>query len=191
MRKYITLPELQLLVDTVVKTVFVYNANTNEVEYKAEYVPVVTAFYKMKFYAPDDLLTEDINTFYLDWINNKYFEAFNEIDIVQNESIDKAVAEHIEFRKAKEENLLNNALANLINVVQDGIDLFQNQFSDIKSDDIKNLISQVGKLNDGLNTNTKKVVKAVTENVVEKTNKTTKSSKNKAVPIPVSDEVKQ
>lgn len=191
MRKYITLPEVQLLVNSVVDTVFVHNEETNEVEYMAEYVPVVTAFYKIKFYSPEDLLTEDINAFYLDWIDGKYLDVLKQIDISQENSIKKAIDERIEYRKVKEENLMNNALASLINIIQDGIEMFQNKFTDIDSTDIKNLISQVGELNDNLNTDTKKVVKAVTENVVEKTRKTTKDSKNKAVPMPVSDEIKQ
>ena len=53
MRDTIELIEMSKLVNTVVGSVFFTNENTNEIEYKPEYTPVVSAFYKIKYYCPE------------------------------------------------------------------------------------------------------------------------------------------
>lgn len=68
MRDTIELIEMSKLVNTVVGSVFFINENTNEIEYKPEYTPVVSAFYKIKYYYPDELPNDDIQNFYVDWL---------------------------------------------------------------------------------------------------------------------------
>ena len=213
MRKTIELIEMSELVNAVVKTVFITDETTGQIDYRPEYVEVVKAFFKMKFYAPDEIVDNDnndtnnvdnnvnIETFYTDWVNGKYIETLSNIDIVQNSNIDKSIAEKIEYVKAQVGNPLNNALASLINIIQDGIDMFTSSFGNLSVDDVKNVMSQANTIVKGLDKNAKNVVKAVTENVVEKTEKTkqtntqTKKSnsktgaknKGKAIAMPATD----
>lgn len=177
MRKTIELIEMSELVNAVVKTVFITDETTGQIDYRPEYVEVVKAFFKMKFYAPDEIAdNNDIESFYTDWVNGKYIETLSNIDIVQNSNIDKSIAEKIEYVKAQVGNPLNNALASLINIIQDGIDMFTSSFGNLSVDDVKNVMSQANTIVKGLDKNAKNVVKAVTENVVEKTENTQKTN---------------
>lgn len=201
MRKTIELIEMSELVNAVVKTVFITDDVTGQIDYRPEYVEVVKAFFKMKFYAPDEIAdNNDIESFYIDWVNGKYIETLNNIDMAQNNNIDKAIDEKIEYVKAQVGNPLNNALASLINIIQDGIDMFTSSFGNLSADDIKNVMVQANNIVEGLDKNTKKVVKAVTENVVEKTQKTNTQAKKsnsktgtknkgKAIAMPATDSV--
>ena len=213
MRKTIELIEMSELVNAVVKTVFITDDVTGQIDYRPEYVEVVKAFFKMKFYAPDEIADNiadnndennvDIESFYIDWVNGKYIETLNNIDMAQNNNIDKAIDEKIEYVKAQVGNPLNNALASLINIIQDGIDMFTSSFGNLSADDIKNVMVQANNIVEGLDKNTKKVVKAVTENVVEKTENTQKTNtqakksnsktgaknKGKAIAMPATDSV--
>ena len=206
MRKTIELIEMSELVNAVVKTVFITDETTGQIDYRPEYVEVVKAFFKMKFYAPDEIADNndennvDIESFYIDWVNGKYIETLNNIDMAQNNNIDKAIDEKIEYVKAQVGNPLNNALASLINIIQDGIDMFTSSFGNLSADDIKNVMVQANNIVEGLDKNTKKVVKAVTENVVEKTQKTNTQAKKsnsktgtknkgKAIAMPATDSV--
>ena len=215
MRKTIELIEMSELVNAVVKTVFITDETTGQIDYRPEYVEVVKAFFKMKFYAPDEIIDNDnndtnnvdnnvnIETFYTDWVNGKYIETLSNIDIVQNSNIDKSIAEKIEYVKAQVGNPLNNALASLINIIQDGIDMFTSSFGNLSVDDVKNVMSQANTIVKGLDKNAKNVVKAVTENVVEKTENTQKTNtqakksnsktgaknKGKAIAMPTTDSV--
>lgn len=214
MRKTIELIEMSELVNAVVKTVFITDEITGQIDYRPEYVEVVKAFFKMKFYAPDEIVDNDnndtnnvdnidIESFYTDWVNGKYIETLSNIDMVQNNNIDKSIAEKIEYVKAQVGNPLNNALVSLINIIQDGIDMFTSSFGNLSADDVKNVMFQVNTIVDGLDKNAKNVVKAVTENVVEKTEKTKKTNtqtkksnsktgaknKGKAIAMPAIDSV--
>ena len=98
-------------------------------------------------------------------------------------------------------NPLNNALASLINIVQDAIDRFSTSFGEFNADDMKKVMTQATDFAKNMDKNSKSIVKAVTENVVEKTenddngtkvktvstkkksNKTNTSNKSKAVAI--------
>ena len=211
MRKTIELIEMSELVNAVVKTVFITDETTGQIDYRPEYVEVVKAFFKMKFYAPDEIADNivdnndennvDIESFYIDWVNGKYIETLNNIDMAQNNNIDKAIDEKIEYVKAQVGNPLNNALASLINIIQDGIDMFTSSFGNLSADDIKNVMVQANNIVEGLDKNAKNVVKAVTENVVEKTENTQKTNaqakksnsktgaknKSKAIAMPTTD----
>ena len=211
MRKTIELIEMSELVNAVVKTVFITDEVTGQIDYRPEYVEVVKAFFKMKFYAPDEIADNiadnndennvDIESFYIDWVNGKYIETLNNIDMAQNNNIDKAIDEKIEYVKAQVGNPLNNALASLINIIQDGIDMFTSSFGNLSADDIKNVMVQANNIVEGLDKNAKNVVKAVTENVVEKTENTQKTNaqakksnsktgtknKSKAIAMPTTD----
>lgn len=204
MRKTIELIEMSELVNAVVKTVFITDEITGQIDYRPEYVEVVKAFFKMKFYAPDEIVdNNDIESFYIDWVNGKYIETLSNIDMAQNNNIDKSIAEKIEYVKAQVGNPLNNALASLINIIQDGIDMFTSSFGNLSADDVKNVMSQANTIVEGLDKNAKNVVKAVTENVVEKTEKTQKTNaqakksnsktraknKGKAIAMPTTDSV--
>ena len=213
MRKTIELIEMSELVNAVVKTVFITDDVTGQIDYRPEYVEVVKAFFKMKFYAPDEVADNiadnndennvDIESFYIDWVNGKYIETLNNIDMAQNNNIDKAIDEKIEYVKAQVGNPLNNALASLINIIQDGIDMFTSSFGNLSADDIKNVMVQANNIVEGLDKNAKNVVKAVTENVVEKTENTQKTNtqakksnsktgaknKGKAIAMPATDSV--
>lgn len=202
MRKTIELIEMSELVNAVVKTVFITDETTGQIDYRPEYVEVVKAFFKMKFYASDEIAdNNDIESFYIDWVNGKYIETLSNIDMAQNNNIDKSIAEKIEYVKEQVGNPLNNALASLINIIQDGIDMFTSSFGNLSADDVKNVMSQANTIVEGLGKNTKNVVKAVTENVVEKTEKTEKTNtqakksnsktgaknKGKAIAMPATD----
>lgn len=211
MRKTIELIEMSELVNAVVKTVFITDDVTGQIDYRPEYMEVVKAFFKMKFYAPDEIADNivdnndennvDIESFYIDWVNGKYIETLNNIDIAQNNNIDKSIDEKIEYVKAQVGNPLNNALASLINIIQDGIDMFTSSFGNLSADDIKNVMVQANNIVEGLDKNAKNVVKAVTENVVEKTENTQKTNaqakksnsktgtknKSKAIAMPTTD----
>lgn len=209
MRKTIELIEMSELVNAVVKTVFITDETTGQIDYRPEYVEVVKAFFKMKFYAPDEIVDNndennvDIESFYIDWVNGKYIETLSNIDMAQNNNIDKAIDEKIEYVKAQVGNPLNNALASLINIIQDGIDIFTSSFGNLSADDIKNVMVQANNIVEGLDKNAKNVVKAVTENVVEKTENTQKTNaqakksnsktgtknKGKAIAMPATDSV--
>lgn len=210
MRKTIELIEMSELVNAVVNTVFITDKTTGQIDYRPEYVEVVKAFFKMRFYAPDEIIgyndnTENFNIedFYIDWVNGKYIETLNNIDMAQNNNIDKSIAEKIEYVKAQVGNPLNNAISSLINIIQDGIDMFTSSFGNLSADDIKNVITQANTIVEGLDENAKNVVKAVTENVIEKTENTQKANtqtkksnsktgaknKNKAIAMPATDSV--
>ena len=204
MRKTIELIEMSELVNVVVKTVFITDETTGQIDYRPEYVEVVKAFFKMKFYAPDEIAdNNDIESFYIDWVNGKYIETLSNIDMAQNNNIDKSIAEKIEYVKEQVGNPLNNALASLINIIQDGIDMFTSSFGNLSADDVKNVMSQANTIVEGLDKNAKNVVKAVTENVVEKTENTQKTNaqakksnsktgtknKGKAIAMPATDSV--
>ena len=204
MRKTIELIEMSELVNAVVKTAFITNEVTGQIDYRPEYVEVVKAFFKMKFYAPDEIIDYNdnienfnIEDFYIDWVNGKYTETLSNIDIAQNNNIDKSIAEKIEYVKAQVGNPLNNALASLINIIQDGIDMFTSSFGKLSTDDVKNVMAQANTIVEGLDKNAKNVVKAVTENVVEKTdetnaqikkgNKTVTRNKSKVIAMPANN----
>ena len=206
MRKTIELIEMSELVNAVVNTVFITDKTTGQIDYRPEYVEVVKAFFKMRFYAPDEIIgyndnieNFNIEDFYIDWVNGKYIETLNNIDIAQNNNIDKSVAEKIEYVKAQVGNSLNNALSSLINIIQDGIDIFTSSFGNLSADDIKNVITQANTIVEGLDKNAKNVVKAVTENVIEKTdetnvqskkdNKTVTKNNNKIIAMPTANNV--
>lgn len=181
MRDTIELIEMSKLVNTVVGSVFFTNENTNEIKYKPEYTPVVSAFYKMKYYCPDELPNDDIQNFYIDWINGYYTDFLNKINPRQNVMIDNAVSEKIEYVKKQVGNPLNNALASLINIVQDAIDRFSTSFGEFNADDMKKVMVQATDFAKNMDKNSKSIVKAVTENVVEKTEKFDKGNKVKPV----------
>ena len=204
MRKTIELIEMSELVNAVVNTVFITDKVTGQIDYRPEYVEVVKAFFKMKFYAPDEIIgyndnieNFNIEDFYIDWVNGKYIETLNNIDVAQNNNIDKSIAEKIEYIKAQVGNPLNNVLSSLINIIQDGIDMFTSSFGNLSADDIKSVITQANTIVEGLNKNAKNVVKAVTEDVVEKTdeankqikegNKTVTRNKSKVIAMPTND----
>ena len=94
---------------------------------------------------------------------------------------------------------MNNALSSLINIIQDGIDMFTSSFGNISADDIKNVITQANTIVEGLDKNAKNVVKAVTKNVIEKTdetnvqtkkdNKTVTKNNNKIIAMPTANNV--
>ena len=204
MRKTIELIEMSELVNAVVKTVFITDETTGQIDYRPEYVEVVKAFFKMKFYAPDEIAdNNDIESFYIDWVNGKYIETLSNIGMAQNNNIDKSINEKIEYIKAQVGNPLNNALASLINIIQDGIDMFTSSFGNLSADDVKNVMSQANTIVKGLDKNAKNVVKAVTKNVVEKTENTQKTNtqakksnsktgaknKGKAIAMPATDSV--
>ena len=210
MRKTIELIEMSELVNAVVNTVFITNKTTGQIDYRPEYVEVVKAFFKMNFYAPDEIVgyndnIEDFNIedFYMDWVNGKYIETLSNIDVAQNSNIDKSIAEKIEYVKAQVGNPLNNAISSLINIIQDGIDMFTSSFGNLSADDIKNVIMQANTIVECLDKNAKNVVKVVTENIIEKTENTQKANtqtkksnsktgaknKNKAIAMPVTDSV--
>ena len=213
MRKTIELIEMSELVNAVVKTVFITDETTGQIDYRPEYVEVVKAFFKMKFYAPNEIADNiadnndknnvDIESFYIDWVNGNYIETLSNIDMAQNNNIDKAIAEKIEYVKAQVGNPLSNALASLINIIQDGIDMFTSSFGNLSVDDVKNVMSQANTIVKGLDKNAKNVVKAVTENVVEKTENTQKTNtqakksnsktgaknKSKAIAMPAIDDM--
>lgn len=181
MRDTIELIEMSKLVNTVVGSVFFTNENTNEIEYKPEYTPVVSAFYKMKYYCPDELSNDDIQNFYIDWMSGNYVETLNKINPRQNVMIDNAVSEKIEYIKKQVGNPLNNALASLINIVQDAIDKFSTSFGDFNADDMKKVMAQATDFAKNMDKNSKSIVKAVTENVVEKAENLNKENKVKPV----------
>lgn len=204
MRKTIELIEMSELVNAVVNTVFITDKTTGQIDYRPEYMEVVKAFFKMRFYAPDEIIgyndnIEDFNIedFYIDWVNGKYIETLSNIDVAQNSNIDKSITEKIEYVKAQVGNPLNNALSSLINIIQDGIDMFTSSFGNLSADDIKNVITQANTIVEGLDKNAKNVVKAVTENVIEKTdetnaqikkgNKTVTRNKSKVIAMPTND----
>ena len=204
MRKTIELIEMSELVNAVVNTVFINDKTTGQIDYRPEYVEVVKAFFKMRFYAPDEIIgyndnTENFNIedFYIDWVNGKYIETLNNIDMAQNNNIDKSIAEKIEYVKAQVGNPLNNAISSLINIIQDGIDMFTSSFGNLSADDIKSVINQANTIVEGLDENAKNVVKAVTKNVIEKTdetnvqtkkdNKTVTKNNNKIIAMPTND----
>ena len=204
MRKTIELIEMSELVNAVVNTVFITNKTTGQIDYRPEYVEVVKAFFKMNFYAPDEIIgyndnieNFNIEDFYIDWVNGKYIETLNNIDVAQNNNIDKSIAEKIEYIKAQVGNPLNNVLSSLINIIQDGIDMFTSSFGNLSADDIKSVITQANTIVEGLDKNAKNVVKAVTENVIEKTdetnvqskkdNKTVTKNNNKVIAMPTND----
>ena len=212
MRNTIELIEMSELVNAVVKTVFITDEITGQIDYRPEYVEVVKAFFKMKFYAPDEIIDYNdnienfnIEDFYIDWVNGKYIETLNNIDIAQNNNIDKSIAEKIEYVKAQVGNPLNNALASLINIIQDGIGMFTSSFGKLSTDDVKNVMAQANTIVEGLDKNAKNVVKAVTENVVEKTENTQKTNtqakksnsktgaknKGKAIAMPATDNMEE
>ena len=162
MRKTIELIEMSELVNAVVKTVFITDDVTGQIDYRPEYVEVVKAFFKMKFYAPDEIVDNndnkvDIESFYIDWVNGKYIETLSNIDMAQNNNIDKSIAEKIEYVKAQVGNPLNNALASLINIIQDGIDMFTSSFGNLSADDVKNVMSQANTIVKGLDKNAKNI----------------------------------
>lgn len=181
MRDTIELIEMSKLVNTVVGSVFFTNENTNEIEYKPEYIPVVSAFYKMEYYCPDELPNDDIQNFYIDWINGYYTDFLNKINPHQNVMIDNAISEKIEYVKKQVGNPLNNALANLINIVQDAIDKFSTSFGDFNADDMKKVMAQATDFAKNMDKNSKSIVRAVTENVVEKAENLNKENKVKPV----------
>lgn len=181
MRDTIELIEMSKLVNTVVGSVFFINENTNEIEYKPEYTPVVSAFYKMKYYCPDELSNDDIQNFYIDWMSGNYVETLNKINPRQNAMIDNAVSEKIEYIKKQVGNPLNNALASLINIVQNTIDKFSTSFGDFNADDMKKVMTQATEFAKNMDKNSKSIVKAVTENVVEKAENLNKENKVKPV----------
>lgn len=204
MRKTIELIEMSELVNAVVNTVFITDKTTGQIDYRPEYVEVVKAFFKMRFYAPDEIIgyndnieNFNIEDFYIDWVNGKYIETLNNIDVAQNNNIDKSIIEKIEYVKAQVGNPLNNALSSLINIIQDGIDMFTSSFGNLSDDDIKSVITQANTIVEGLDKNAKNVVKAVTKNVIEKTgetnvqakkdNKTVTKNNNKIIAMPTSD----
>lgn len=210
MRKTIELIEMSELVNAVVNTIFITDKTTGQIDYRPEYVEVVKAFFKMRFYAPDEIIgyndnieNFNIEDFYIDWVNGKYIETLNNIDVAQNNNIDKSIAEKIEYIKAQVGNPLNNVLSSLINIIQDGIDMFTSSFGNLSADDIKSVITQANTIVEGLDKNAKNVVKAVTENVIEKTENTQKANtqtkksnsktgaknKNKAIAMPATDSV--
>lgn len=207
MRDTIELIEMSKLVNTVVGSVFFTNENTNEIKYKPEYTPVVSAFYKMKYYCPDELPNDDIQNFYIDWINGYYTDFLNKINPRQNVMIDNAISEKIEYVKKQVGNPLNNALASLINIVQDAIDRFSTSFGEFNVDDMKKVMAQATDFAKNMDKNSKSIVKAVTENVVEKTendnngtkvkpvstkkksNKTNTSNKSKAATMPTNNDI--
>lgn len=208
MRKTIELIEMSELVNAVVKTVFITDETTGQIDYRPEYVEVVKAFFKMKFYAPDEIADNNennigIESFYIDWVNGKYIETLSNIDMAQNNNIDKSIDEKIEYIKSQVGNPLNNALASLINIIQDGIDMFTSSFGNLSADDVKNVMSQANSIVEGLDKNAKNVVKAVTENVVEKTKNTQKTNtqakksnsktgaknKSKVIAMPTTDDM--
>ena len=181
MKDTIELIEMSKLVNTVVGSVFFTNENTNEIEYKPEYTPVVSAFYKMKYYCPNELPNDDIQNFYIDWINGYYTDFLNKINPCQNVMIDNAISEKIEYVKKQVGNPLNNALASLINIVQDAIDRFSTSFGEFNADDMKKVMTQATDFAKNMDKNSKSIVKAVTENVVEKTEKFDKENKVKPI----------
>lgn len=204
MRDTITLIEMSELVNTVVSTVFIENEVTGQIDYRPEYIPVVKDFIKMKYYSPDELETDNINDFYYSWINGGYRGTLDRINPLQNNEIDMSIDKKIDYVKTQVGNPLNNALASLINIIQDGIDTFSSSFGNLTTDDINKVMSQASSIVNGLDRNAKNVVKAVTENVVEKTSnentktkkssvkttKTTKSSKkneNKILEMPTTE----
>ena len=117
MRNTIELIEMSELVNAVVKTVFITDEITGQIDYRPEYVEVVKAFFKMKFYAPDEIADNiadnndensvDIESFYIDWVNGKYIETLNNIDMAQNNNIDKAICRIIEY--ANENEMIKNS----------------------------------------------------------------------------------
>lgn len=168
MRDTITLIEMSELVNTVVSTVFIENEVTGQIDYRPEYVPVVRDFIKMKYYSPDELETDSINDFYSSWINGGYRETLDRINPLQNNEIDMSIDKKIDYVKTQVGNPLNNALASLINIIQDGIDVFSSSFGNLTADDINKVMSQANSIVSGIDKNAKNVVKAVTENVTEK-----------------------
>lgn len=182
MRNTIELIEMTELVNTVVGSVFFANDdNENDIDYKPEYLPVITEFCKIKYYNPDVLESDDIQLFYIDWINGKYMESLKNINPRQNEMIDKAIAEKIEFIKTQMGNPLNNALAGLINIIQDAIDKFSASFGDFNVNDVKKIMAQASDFTKNMDKNSKSIVKAVTENVVEKAESSEKKNTSKIV----------
>lgn len=182
MRNTIELIEMTELVNIVAGSVFfANNDNENDIEYKPEYLPVITEFYKIKYYNPEVLENDDIQNFYIDWMNGKYMDALKEINPRQNVMIDTAISEKVEYIKNKFGNPLNNALAGLINIVQDAIDKFSDSFGDFNANDIKTIMSQANSFAKNMDKNSKSIVKAVTENVVEKTENSEKKDTSKIV----------
>ena len=179
MRDTIELIEMSKLVNTVVGSVFFINENTNEIEYKPEYTPVVSAFYKIKYYYPDELPNDDIQDFYVDWINGYYTDFLDKINPRQNVMIDNAISEKIEYIKKQVGNPLNNAFASLINIVQDAIDRFSTSFGEFNVTDMKKVMAQATNFAKNMDKNSKSIVKAVTENVVEKTENNHNGTKGK------------
>lgn len=151
----------------------------NEIEYKPEYTPVVSAFYKIKYYYPDELPNDDIQNFYVDWINGYYTDFLNKINPRQNVMIDNAISEKIEYIKKQVGNPLNNAFASLINIVQDAIDRFSTSFGEFNVTDMKKVMAQATNFAKNMDKNSKSIVKAVTENVVEKTENNHNGTKGK------------
>lgn len=179
MRDTITLIEMSELVNAVVQTVFIENEVTGQIDYRPEYVPVVRDFIKMKYYSPDELETDNINDFYSSWINGGYRETLDRINPLQNKEIDMSIDKKIDYVKTQVGNPLNNALASLINIIQDGIDVFSSSFGNLTADDINKVMSQANSIVSGIDKNAKNVVKAVTENVTEKMSvETNKDKKN-------------
>lgn len=204
MRDTITLIEMSELVNTVVQTIFIKDEVTGHIDYRPEYIPVVKDFIKMKYYSPDELETDNITDFYSLWINGGYRETLDRINPLQNNEIDLSIDKKIDYVKTQVGNPLNNALVSLINIIQDGIDTFSSSFGNLTTDDINKVMSQASSIVNGLDRNAKNVVKAVTENVIEKTSaeniktkkssvkttKTTKSSKkneNKILEMPTTE----
>lgn len=179
MRDTITLIEMSELVNAVVQTVFIKDEVTGQIDYRPEYVPVVRDFIKMKYYSPDELEIDNINDFYSLWINGGYRETLDRINPLQNNEIDMSIDKKIDYVKTQVGNPLNNALASLINIIQDGIDVFSSSFGNLTADDINKVMSQANSIVSGIDKNAKNVVKAVTENVAEKMSVETNNDKKK------------
>lgn len=177
MRDTITLIEMSELVNAVVQTVFIKDEVTGQIDYRPEYVPVVRDFIKMKYYSPDELETDSINDFYSSWINGGYRGTLDRINPLQNKEIDMSIDKKIDYVKTQVGNPLNNALVSLINIIQDGIDIFSSSFGNLTADDINKVMSQANSIVSGIDKNAKNVVKAVTENVTEKMSVETNNDK--------------
>lgn len=147
MAKMITLMEVSMLIDEVIDSVF--TEVDGVMDYTPEHLEVAKAYYKVYFFAKDKLVDmgdkDDIYSFYINYLNGGYKEVFaNEIDIRQNEYIDRAIEQKIEFKQRQAINPISYALTRLINTINITVKTQGDKFKDIDVQKLTEAFSAMG-----------------------------------------------
>lgn len=143
MAKIISLADTTDLVNAVVDMVF--TETDGVMEYYPEYLDVTKAYYKVFFLAPEEIGGMTIFDFYEDYINGKFNEILvNDVDIRQNEYIDKAIDEKIEFKKNQLTNPLTNSFVRFIDNVSNIAETQLKNFDGVDTNKLLDGISAMG-----------------------------------------------